>query len=31
MNLKEQLHFASLEKIFIEKEIYEGIKKMQDW
>jgi len=25
--LKEQLHFASLEKIFIEKEIYEGIKK----
>jgi topoisomerase-4 subunit A len=25
--LNEQLHFASLEKIFIEKEIYEGIKK----
>jgi topoisomerase-4 subunit A len=25
--LKEQLHFASLEKIFIENEIYEGIKK----
>jgi len=25
--LREQLHFASLEKIFIEKEIYEGIKK----
>ncbi|HTX87900.1 MAG TPA: DNA gyrase/topoisomerase IV subunit A [Bacteroidales bacterium] len=25
--LKEELHFASLEKIFIEKEIYEGIKK----
>jgi topoisomerase-4 subunit A len=25
--LKEQLHFSSLEKIFIEKEIYEGIKK----
>lgn len=25
--LKEQLHFATLEKIFIEKEIYEGIKK----
>ena len=25
--LKEQLHFSSLEKLFIEKEIYEGIKK----
>ncbi|MDP4281977.1 MAG: DNA gyrase/topoisomerase IV subunit A [Bacteroidota bacterium] len=25
--LTEQLHFASLEKLFIEKEIYEGIKK----
>jgi len=25
--LREQLHFSSLEKIFIEKEIYEGIKK----
>ena len=25
--LKEQLHYASLEKIFIENEIYEGIKK----
>ena len=25
--LNEQLHFSSLEKIFIEKEIYEGIKK----
>jgi len=25
--LREQLHYSSLEKIFIEKEIYEGIKK----
>lgn len=25
--LNEQLHFSSLEKVFIEKEIYEGIKK----
>ena len=25
--LNEQLHFSSLEKIFIEKEVYEGIKK----